>query len=498
MIGTQLGNFEIIDEIGRGGMGVVYRARQTSLDRIVALKVLPPEFGADETSAERFEREALSMARLSHPNIVDVIEVGEQDGIRYFAMQYIDGESLEDLIRREGALTPERAANIASQIAEAIHHAHEQGVIHRDIKPGNILLASNGRAVVTDFGIAKAADGTSLTRTGASIGTPDYMAPEVLRGNPIDGRADVYSLGVLLFQMVTGRVPFVATTPFEVANRHLSEQPPRPSAISGHCPEWLETIILRALAKEPADRFQSAQEMASALQSETPTTPVTREFEPESVPPVSPTHTTPTQETQQQTSRIHPAVWAVAGAGIILILAAVGIFAGNVRGNGGNGIDGNGGPLPPPKTVQVPDVERIRWEKAVDLLKEAGLQARRLDEHDDQVERKRVIRQQPASSVRVEVGSTVTLVVSEGPDFAVQVGQIAVYRDRDGDDLNMRREPWGPIVGQLPYGGRIEVLEINTSEHPGWVRGRALASGREGWLAVRNPDDGFQLLYPDQ
>jgi len=222
MIGRTLGNFEIIDEIGRGGMGVVYRAKQVSLNRVVALKVFTPEMAQSETSAERFHREALSMARLSHPNIVDVIEVGEEDGTQYFAMQLVEGGSLSDLIRERGSLSSERAADLAAQIADALDHAHANGIIHRDIKPDNILLNAHGRAVVTDFGIAKMTEVSQLTQTGSAIGTPDYMPPEVLRGNPLDGRADIYSLGVVLFQMITGRAPFTATTPFDVASKHLT------------------------------------------------------------------------------------------------------------------------------------------------------------------------------------------------------------------------------------------------------------------------------------
>ena len=270
MIGRRLGNLEVTDKIGRGGMGTVYRARQLSLDRDVALKALPAGLAEDPVAAERFSREAQAMAKLYHPNIVNVIEVGDDDGIPYFAMQLIEGESLQALLTREGALAPERAADLAAQVADALHHAHERDIIHRDIKPGNILLDGNGRAVVTDFGIARAAEQAGLTATNTSIGTPEYMSPELVRGNPIDGRSDLYSLGVTLYHMVTGQPPFSATTPLATAMKHVTEAPMTPKARGRECPEWLESIILRALAKEPSDRFASAAEMAVALRAAQP------------------------------------------------------------------------------------------------------------------------------------------------------------------------------------------------------------------------------------
>ena len=320
MIGRVLGGFEIVLEIGRGGMGVVYEARQQSLNRTVAVKILPAEMAGDATTAARFVREAHSMARLRHPNIVDVIDVGEEDGTPFFAMKYIDGESLRSLVQREGALLPERAAKIAAEVADALDHAHQRDVVHRDIKPANILIDSSGRAVVTDFGIAKVADSTGLTSTGVSIGTPEYMSPELVRGNPIDGRTDIYGLGVVLYQMVTGRVPFSATTPLAIAMKHVSDAPLTPRAVGVVCPEWLETVILKALAKEPSDRFPSASAMAAALRAAAP------------VPAPAPSPTASGSGTvasaglrsTQGSRRRWAAIAAVAVVGTLLVLGGIG------------------------------------------------------------------------------------------------------------------------------------------------------------------------------
>ena len=266
MIGATLGGFQILHEIGRGGMAVVYRARQIALNRDVAVKVLPPELARHNPAlSERFLHEAGSMARLSHPNIADVIDYGEQDGVQWFAMKLVEGEALDSLLARVGRLSPEQAAEIAAQVADALQHAHERGVIHRDVKPGNILIDQSGKTVVTDFGIAKAADVGHLTVTGASIGTPEYMSPEQAKGEPIDGRSDIYSLGAVLYAMICGEAPFTATTPVAVAMKHVNEPPRDPRELAPGCPEPVAGTIARALAKHPAYRFSTAQEMAAAL-----------------------------------------------------------------------------------------------------------------------------------------------------------------------------------------------------------------------------------------
>ncbi|MCE5237171.1 serine/threonine protein kinase [bacterium] len=266
MTGQSIGGFEIVREIGRGGMGVVYEARQTSPRRNVALKVLPPELAHVPQVAARFADEANRVAVLEgHPSIVTVYAAGEDKGIPYFAMQLLPGADLEQHLRREGRLCLDQAAEIVAQVAEALDFAHQRGVVHRDVKPANIMFDSQGRPLVTDFGIAKAREEYRLTQTGMTIGTPEYASPEQIKGNPLDGRSDLYSLGVVLYQAVCGQMPFTATTPMAYAVKHVSEPPLPPSSAVGDIPPALEQVIMRCLAKEPHERFSSGRELAAVL-----------------------------------------------------------------------------------------------------------------------------------------------------------------------------------------------------------------------------------------
>ncbi|MCE5237169.1 DUF2817 domain-containing protein [bacterium] len=268
MVGQSIGGFEILREIGRGGMGVVYEARQASPRRHVALKVLPPELAHVPQVAARFADEANRMAMLEgHPNIAAVYAAGEADGVPYFAMRLLSGADLESRLAADRRLPLDEAAEIAAQVAEALDYAHRRGIVHRDIKPANIMFDDEGRPLVTDFGIAKAADEYRLTQTGTTIGTPEYASPEQIRGDDLDGRSDLYSLGVVLYRMVCGQLPFTAPTPMAHAIKHINEAPPPPGVIVQGVPPPLEHVILRCLAKRPEDRFASGKDLAAALRS---------------------------------------------------------------------------------------------------------------------------------------------------------------------------------------------------------------------------------------
>ncbi len=265
LLNQQLGPYRLEAILGSGGMAVVYRARQTD-GEAVALKVLFPPPGAGEEVRARFEREARTAARLRHPGIVRVLDAGQVEGYAYLAMILIEGQTLANRLTELNSqpLDESTAADIAWQIADALYYAHSQGVVHRDVKPSNILLTPDGRALLTDFGVAQALDDPGLTRTGHTVGTPAYMAPEQASGEqPVDGRADLYSLGVVLYQLVTGRPPFQGPTP-RVLHAHLFEPPPPPSSLAQVSP-GLEAVILRALVKDPAQRFQTGAAMAQAL-----------------------------------------------------------------------------------------------------------------------------------------------------------------------------------------------------------------------------------------
>jgi serine/threonine protein kinase len=264
-LGSSIGNYQILSELGRGGMAIVYKAYQPSLRRYVALKVLPPQFTFDATFVQRFLQEARTAAGLNHPNIITIYDVGEANGTYYFAMQLIEGGSLQQLIRREGALSMARIVYMVQQLASALDYAHRKSLIHRDIKPANVMLGEQDHVTLMDFGIARAAEGSKLTQAGMVVGTPEYMSPEQAQGEEIDRRSDIYSLGVVVYEMFAGRVPFTGTTPHSVLHKHVYETPPPLRTITRGIPRDVEKVVAQALAKDPKKRYQSAGELAHAL-----------------------------------------------------------------------------------------------------------------------------------------------------------------------------------------------------------------------------------------
>jgi serine/threonine protein kinase/ligand-binding sensor domain-containing protein len=265
-IGKRLGAYQIVEQIGQGGMATVFKAYQPSVDRYVAIKILPNRFAEDESFVGRFTQEARTLARLEHSHILPVHDYGEEEGTTYLVMRYVKAGTLKDLIAREGPMELKEAARILGQVGRALDYAHSQGVVHRDIKPSNILIDQQGNTFLTDFGIAKlVAETAQFTASGAIIGTPAYMAPEQSMGRPVDYLCDIYSLGVVLYEMVTGRVPFEAETPLAVLLKHINDPLPMPRQTRPDLPERVELVILKAMAKVPEDRFESAQDMVDAL-----------------------------------------------------------------------------------------------------------------------------------------------------------------------------------------------------------------------------------------
>jgi serine/threonine-protein kinase len=259
--------YEVHRKLARGGMSDVYLARDRVLDRPVALKVLFPEYAKDTTFVARFRREAQSAARLNHPNIVGVYDWGEENGTYFIAMEFIEGHTLSEIVRAEGPMNPRRAAEATADVAAALGFAHRNGVIHRDIKPGNVMVETTGLVKVADFGIAQAIGGpeqTQLTRVGSVMGTATYFSPEQAQGRQVDPRSDIYSLGCVLFEILTGRPPFTGDTPVAIAYKHVQEAPPRPSQFA-NVPPGLDAIVLKCLAKTPDGRYSSSEELRTDL-----------------------------------------------------------------------------------------------------------------------------------------------------------------------------------------------------------------------------------------
>jgi len=292
LVGRRLeGRYELEDEIASGGMGTVWRARDEVLGRPVAVKVLHDHLALDPDLFDRFRLEAVAAARLTHPAVVKVFDTGIDGGISFIVMELFEGRTLESLLAERGTLDPEEAARMVRSTLQGLGHAHRHGVVHRDVKPGNILIDRDGYVKVTDFGIAKAAfAGDDLTTTGNLLGTSRYLAPEQVTGGPVDARADLYSTGIVLYEALTGRTPFQADTHIATATMRLSKDPVPPRALRSGISRQLNDVVLRALARDPDDRYQTTEEMAEALERAVPSdgSPIPPPFVPAAEPEPGP------------------------------------------------------------------------------------------------------------------------------------------------------------------------------------------------------------------
>lgn len=333
LLGRTLGQFEIIEEIGRGGMATVYRARQLSMGRVVAVKVLPRHLMHDPSFYERFEREVEVITQLEHPHILPIYDYGQVDDIPYIAMRYLGGGSLDQRLRR-GLPALTEIIKPLRQIAQALDHAHSQGIIHRDLKPGNIMLDEGGNAYLSDFGIARVL-GSQLTGS-LIVGTPAYMSPEQANGLPLDGRSDIYALGVVVFEMITGHGPFEAETPMAMLLKHLNEPVPSLLGYRSDIAPQVDQVVQRATAKDPDERYPSATQMIDSLEAAlqgrpvdiTPPPAPTRRAEPQPVPsPVPPAESPATSRAADQASTIIEARRSINPllviVGLILLAAVV-------------------------------------------------------------------------------------------------------------------------------------------------------------------------------
>ena len=391
------GRYRVMERLGSGGMADVYRAEDTQLGRNVAVKLLYRRFAEDAEFVERFRREASSAAGLQHPNIVGVFDRGEWDGTYYIAMEYLKGHTLKQLVREHGAMPPDLATDITIQVLRAAKFAHKRGVVHRDIKPHNVILDEEGRAKVTDFGIARAG-ASDMTETGSIMGTAQYLSPEQAQGQPVSPRSDLYSIGVMLYELLTGRVPFDADSPVTIALKHVSEDPVPPSQLNPAVSPALDGVVLRALEKDPGDRFADADEFAAALLDarERPTVVAERRE-------AYPMPAAALVEEERRRSRW----WLWLLALLALAALAVGAYL-----------------LLAPEKKAVPDVVGNRSAVASQRLQNAGFEVNIETVQSDEVPNDRVATQRPQPGEEAEEGSTVTIIVSSGPGQATVPGVV--------------------------------------------------------------------------
>jgi serine/threonine-protein kinase len=317
--------YELGPELGHGGMARVLRGTDRQLGRHVAIKVLSPPYDRDQAFVERFRREAHAAARLNHPSIVAVYDTGSDDGTHYIVTELVEGETLAEILERGGPMPPQRAADIATEITRALAAAHERGVVHRDVKPGNVMLTPEDRVKVVDFGIARAAGVESGTRSGLVLGSAPYISPEQARGEPGDERSDIYALGCVMYQMLTGRPPFNADTPVATLYLHVHEPAPPPSSVR-EVPADLEAIVLRCLEKDPADRFQSATELEHALAA-VGNSNTTMPLPAEGLEPTVPVEPIRPSSVSRRPPRDRRVWWLVAGLAALVMLITWAAFA---------------------------------------------------------------------------------------------------------------------------------------------------------------------------
>lgn len=411
------GRYRIETAIGQGGMARVFRATDEVLGRTVAVKVLAPQYARDGQFVERFRREAQAAAALNHANVVSVFDTGSEGPVHYIVMEHVEGRTLRDVIAQDGRLHPSRAAEITEALSRALAAAHEQGLVHRDVKPGNVMITAQGDVKVMDFGIARATSGEALTQTATVLGTAAYFSPEQAKGEAVDARSDIYSAGCVLYEMLTGRAPFTGDSPVAIAYQHVREDPTPPSRLNPDVPPPLEAITLKALAKNPANRYQSATEMAEDLGRATRGLPV-------HATPVLPGDATQVvTRVQRDRTAAMPALEDAEDfrgggrrTGMIVgvslgVLALLGIAAWLL-------ISQLTAKAP---TIAVPRVIGLQQKDAEALLQQQGFRVTAVQQQGPEKKGK-VVDQTPKQDQQAEKGSLVTIYVSTGPEDIVVPG----------------------------------------------------------------------------
>ena len=425
------GRYEVLERIGAGGMAIVYKAKDLLLNRVVTIKVLREQFVSDEDFIRRFRREAQSAASLSHPNIVSVYDVGKEGDTEYIVMEYVEGRNLKELIREYAPLSTDQSINLGRQITEAIQNAHEHHIIHRDIKPHNILVTADGHAKVTDFGIARAVSSATVTHTGDIIGSVHYLSPEQAKGLISNEQSDIYSLGIVLYELVTGRVPYDGETPITIALKHLQEQPVLPSVINPRVDKEFEAVIMRAIAKSPEQRYLSAKDLLADLNHIQADRPIARV----AIPLADGSEATQTHKGMGKvlapimvkdsignnsplTKLKNKKRWIMGGLVLLLLLLSLagGLALKNFITVG---------------QVKVPDVVGKTVYVAEDAMKQVrlSLDPTTISEFSDTILKDQIIAQEPKAGAFVKIGRAIQVTVSRGVETAkfpdVSTGQMS-------------------------------------------------------------------------
>jgi len=482
------GRYLISRKLGAGGMANVYLAEDQELGRRVAIKILDDRHASDDQFVERFRREAQNAGGLSHPNIVSIYDRGEAGGSYYIAMEYVEGRTLKELIVARGPSPIGIGIDYTRQILSALRFAHRKGIVHRDIKPHNMIVDGDGRVKVMDFGIARA--GTSqMTEAGSIIGTAQYLSPEQARGAPVDQTSDLYSTGIVLYELLTGTVPFSGDTPVEIAMKHLSQTPDPPSAHRPEVPRDLDYVVLRALGKDPSERYHSAEEMDSDLErigrgvgvsaetAEAATSVLSRAEVGDALTTVRsggalPTAYTPGRYYEYDDTRRRRSVWPWLLALLVLALALVGGFFAYQQLQD---------QLSAAEAVTVPDVEGIQESLAVQDILDAGLAPHVIRRRNSDVARGIVAEQDPQPPQRADRGTFVTIIVSSGKPTVRIPNLVGLGRDEAVarlSDVNLRAnvvevnspQDSGTVLATAPKTGKIVVegteVRVNVSKGP--------------------------------